>query len=309
MHKYLLLIMLLVSAWSVVAETPEQKEKVAEHWSLMSKIAQGQLKPVTFVGRVIDQVGNPVVGAKMFVDAGGNYLAAGSGTRFITTDENGFFEVADLKGTDLALGDGKKDGYEIHVKTPLGAREGEELVWPHFYAYKAYNNALLWEDYTHEHPYVIKAWKVEKYAQVASSEDDLGFKPDGRVYKLDLLKSPIDYGSKLQGGDITVVFLVDKSKWSVKIGAVDGGLQETSDVYKNIAPEAGYQSEATYHGNVSGRGQDNFDKNYYFKSRNGQVYGSLKMTIRPSADTDPDIVLSYVVNIEQGRELAVKPKE
>jgi hypothetical protein len=44
-------------------------------------------------------------------------------------------------------------------------------------------------------------------------------------------------------------------------------------------------------------------------SQHGKRYGSVHMRIWPYFDEDTVIYTSYTINLEGGRELAVKPKE
>ena len=305
MHKYLLLIMLLVSAWSVAAETPEHKEKA--HWSKMARAAESQIEDIKFVGRVIDQDGKPVVDAEVFMEGGSNFLASGSGQFTVRTDENGYFSVLNKKGLYLRIGGIKKAGYEINV---IISGQGN----PHLYGYKESRNALVWTDYTHEHPYVIKAWRVDHYAKVKHEKDrGLGFVPDGSVETIDFNGTDRVKWKEIRQGDLRVSAKRNEKEWSVRVEAVDGWLSETEQFYKNVAPENGSYKQLIFNGKSNG---DEFNsrgivvnKSFYFMSQGGKRYGVVSMRIRPYFNEDTVIYTSYVINLEGGRELAVKQKE
>lgn len=289
------------------SETPEHKERVKAHWELIGKVAEGQVRRIDFVGRIVDQYGEPIRDAKVGFEAGGNFLSAGSGGRYVHTDNDGYFIAEDVKGESLALAMAEKDGYDINIKS--------NGSYPHFYAIKKFPDSLLWKDYTRENPYVIRAYRVEKYAKVKSENNrGLDFIPNGSVYTIDFSGEERVKWEGIRDGDIRIIFTRNDKEWQVKVESVDGGLQETSDTYMNMAPESGYQKSLIY----SGKALENFNisrsisvkKNLYFVSHHGKRYGALRIEILPySNEKKSGISVSYAINLYGGRELAVKPKK
>jgi hypothetical protein len=274
---------------------------------LLVPFAKSQIHKIQFVGRIIDQNGLPVQGASVEMAGGSNYLASGSGAFHVSTDQDGFFTVEKAKGSSLALGSAKKAGYDIHVKV------ADE--YPHFYNFKESDEALLWADYTREHPYVIKAYKVEKYAQVKSENSRyLSFVPNGTLYSVDFSGGDRVKWEGVRDGDIRVSFTRDDKEWKVKIEGINGGVLEAADEYMNMAPDSGYKSSLNYFGNSLNKFNKSrsieLNKSLYFMSNNGKRYGALNLKIIPYFnEEEAGIYTSYVINLEGGRELAVKPKE
>ena len=314
-NKWILIgvVVLLVSAGFTVRSMNSVKSMM--HWAKLIKLQEAELGDVTFVGRVIDQNGDPVVGADVDIEIGGEYLASGdAGIGARRTDQDGFFKIKNLRGSLLAIGGVKCSGYDVNVITALGAMRGQTDNYPHFYDFKVHDNALLWSDYTREHPYVITAWKVGKYAEVKSkTEKFLSFHPNGSMYTIDFTGSDRNKWEGVHEGDIRISATRNDKEWKVVIEGVDGGVQEASDTYMNLAPESGYQKSLIF----SGQTKEDFapsraivtTKKIYFMSQHGKRYGSVHMRIWPYFDEDTVIYTSYTINLEGGRELAVKPKE
>jgi len=293
------------------AETPEHKEKAKAHWFKMGAIAESQIHQLQFVGRILDQNGDGVSDAKVSLEGGSNALARGTGSFSVQTDHEGFFVVDNATGSYLAIGSVKKVGYDVQVKIK---NQEQLLEYPHFYSFKESDDAMLWSDYTREHPYVIKAYKVGKYAEVKTEKDrGLGFIPNGSIYTLDFTGTDTVKWEGARDGDIRVSATRNDKEWKVVIEGVDGGIQEASDTYMNLAPESGYQKSVTF----SGQTKEDFapsraivtTKKIYFMSQHGKRYGSASLEMRPYFDEDTVIYTSYTINLEGGRELAVKPKE
>ena len=315
-NKWILVgvVVLFVSAGFTVRSMNSVKSMM--YWAKVIKLQEAELRPINFVGRVIDQNGDPVVNAKAAVVISGNYFASGdAGNGMVATNSDGYFVINNLKGVSLGIYDFEKYGYQINTKTKIGNPPGEtEAANPHFYDFKEHSNALLWSDYTREHPYVIKAWKVGKYAEVKTEKDrSLGFVPNGAVYTLDFTGTDTVRWEGTRDGDIRVSITRNDKEWKVVIEGIDGGVQEASDTYMNLAPESGYQKSLTF----SGQAKEDFDhsngivttKKIYFMSQHGKRYGSASLEMRPYFDEDTVIYTSYTINLEGGRELAVKPKE
>ena len=94
--------------------------------------------------------------------------------------------------------------------------------------------------------------------------------------------------------------------WTFKIKAINGGLQETNDIFMNLSPEDGYKESIVY--KFKRKDKDRIDNKYYFTSRNGQVYGRLRMAVRPylRGKNKSTILFDYVVNMNADRNLTVK---
>jgi hypothetical protein len=315
-NKWILVgvVVLFVSAGFTVRSMNSVKSMM--YWAKVIKLQEAELRPINFVGRVIDQNGDPVVNAKAAVVISGNYFASGdAGNGMVATNSDGYFVINNLKGVSLGIYDFEKYGYQINTKTKIGGPPGEEeAANPHFYDFKEHSNALLWSDYTHEHPYVIKAWKVSKYSEVNTLKNGdhkiYKFIPNGKDHVINLL-SPSESGLDGTTGShlITSVKAID-TEWNFRVAAVNGGVQEALDSYTNVAPEEGYKDHIEYSFKTVNKNsvQNELEKTYYFKS--GKTYGVVTLLVRPYHRDEASIRTDhYVINLEGGRELAVKPKE
>ena len=294
------------------AETPEHKEKAKAHWFKMGAIAESQIHQLQFVGRILDQNGDGVSDAQVWLRGGSNSLARGSGTFSVQTDKDGFFVVDNATGSFLDIREVTKVGYDTSVMITVNDEPPES---PHFYSFKESDDAMLWSDYTREHPYVITAWRVGKYAKVKTEKDrGLGFVPNGAVYTLDFTGTDTVRWEGTRDGDIRVSVKSNAYEWKIVIAGIDGGVQEVNDEYMILAPESGYQESITYSG--SSERTPNLSrsivitKNIYFMSQHGKRYGSASLEMMPYASKELAMIYtSYTINLEGGRELAVKPKE
>jgi hypothetical protein len=74
--------------------------------------------------------------------------------------------------------------------------------------------------------------------------------------------------------------------WTLTLTISDGGFSEITGFYPNEAPESGYKSTITIQHTATDKDWSRgFDGSYYFKARNGQVYGRIKFTF--GADYQP----------------------
>jgi hypothetical protein len=234
---------------------------------MMALQALGNKASVDTYGKVVDQNGQPVVGAKVqgYVD-----LGFGDSEKHDTeTDAKGQFHFLGLHGKGLGIGLQKK-GYEYGYKIPY-QRPGDYLP--------DLNN-----------PVVITMWKLRGAEPMTHSKLHAYIPCDGSVTKFDLLT-----GKKNPDGDLIVNLTrnplnIDRRRpfnWSVTLEIPNGGFQEiTNLLYPNEAPTEGYQSKMTLNFPTNMVGwQSSFNHAYYFKSKDGQIYG--RMDIEIMADFQP----------------------
>ena len=154
-------------------------------------------------------------------------------------------------------------------------------------------------------PYIVNAWKVESYPDTKKGKPFLGFIPDGRDYTIDFLSQNKTKNEGVTEGDLRIRFKRDEENWELEITAANGGLQETEDEYLNLAPENGYINPFILSGKKDRRRPQL--KNVYFFSRSGQLYGRIKMEVRPFHNRkESAFEFNYVINLEQGRNSSVK---
>lgn len=279
-------------------KTPEQEKKHKNSLERVANMASSRVQEINFYGKVIDQFGNPVNDATVIYSANSGYLAEGSGRNKIITNSSGSFEIIDVKGISLSIQKIEKEGYEF-----------KRLESSSFYSYKRFTDSLLWNEYTQDNPFVLKAWKVDHFPKIKKSKLGpiplYGFIPDGREYTLNFLLPQNKIKNEgIVEGDITVTFQRTDEQFTLILRGIDGGLQESSEIYMNFAPEFGYENEIQYTFNKSK--SNRLVKKFYFVSRENKFYGRIEMTILPYFRNKSVIEIFYVVNMENGRDLAIK---
>jgi hypothetical protein len=112
-----------------------------------------------------------------------------------------------------------------------------------------------------------------------------------------------------------MAYVEDYGDWSVTISPVNGGgIQETDDLYMNMAPKTGYLPSLTIDRRI---GSSSYlpallNKRYFFTSNDGQDYGSLYVHYEPFAREDIDgciIRFSWKLNTTGSRSLEIKKKK
>lgn len=279
------------------------------------------IEDIAFHGKVEDQNGDPVVGATIRYEAGGRYLAAGSGMGALLTNKEGRFSL-DARGGSLII-------YEIShpsiiYKFPM--KENSEYVGGEAgrigflgYQHTEGGNDLIWKEYTADNPYIFKAWKPEKFEELYSGKGQWGILSDGRIYTFDFSKK---FKEKIEGekaGHIQVIFNSkqdqerwEKVDWEFDMWAIDGGLIETDDLYLVEPPENGYQDRIHFEMKLGAPEykEEVRSKRYYFRANNGTDYGSLVVSIfSPSSPPGrATLRMTYKVNPHGSRNLALKKK-
>ena len=272
-------------------ESKEYKEKEKSHYSRLIGISKLEIHDIEFHGRIIDQHGLPVAGVQVHYIGNRSVFAAGSGEGRLLSDENGAF-VIKAKGKALVIHEMSKTGYELPNRQRFSNSGGHQTD-------------LSWRKFNSANPYIFKAWKVESYPKVKKGRPIFGFAPDNRDYTINFLSTDSIKNEGVTEGDLRIRIKRDEENWQLEIVAVNGGLQETGDEYLNLAPESGYANSLIYAGKKHEARK--VTKNIYFTSRSGQMYGNIKMKIRPFHNKkDAGIRFTYVVNLEGGRNLTVK---
>ena len=249
---------------------------------------------IEFYGRLEDQFGAAVGNAQIRFEApfnNGHTVGVNRGTT--TADGNGFFTISGYKGKSLSVVP-IKNGYALASLNGGG-----------IYSY-------LWSESQRVHPdrnnpTVIKMWKLQGAEPLASFD---------KTYKLHYTGEPINFdlvaGQTVPaGGDVRItvnrpageVSEHNPQKWSIEFEVVAGGFIETSSRESAVtfaAPEGDYQSSGTFGNN---NGTDGLDKNFFAKSRNGQVFSKFYLSL--GINNQPDglmyVTLRGVANTNGSR--------
>jgi len=212
-------------------------------------------------GKVVDQDGQPVVGAKVrgFLEFEANDNDDEHDTK---TDAQGRFQFLGLHAKGLTMVP-EKEGYEFNAR-----------ISPNVYRPSNYLPDL-------NTPLVITMYKLHGGEPMKHIQINTDVPCDGNVKRFDLLSNV-----QRNGGDLQVTLTRDPLNpgpkergkpfnWTATFAITNGGLVEipTNTIYPYEAPAEGYRPVITwnYPTNMVGWGF-HIKRSFYFKSQNGQVY-------------------------------------
>jgi hypothetical protein len=253
-----------------------------------------------FYGEVVDQYGQPVVGAD--VTAHINLTMGNGGIRAAQTDADGLFQFTGIRGKSLSITP-SKTGFQIdEAHLGLKGLNGPET------------DPKKREIYT--------MWKLQGAEPMIHGEiTSRKIIPDGRPFTLDFEKDEITEGTNDTGDIIVkiqrppVIKPRQKFDWSFTMTAIDGGFIEvTNDDYLNEAPENGYQPKyvmtryATNVLNYSTWQLYRTDRTFFVKSRDGQVYGHFHIKeLEPDYRDKAALQIEFYANPASSRNLEFDP--
>jgi hypothetical protein len=255
---------------------------------------------IKFHGKVVDQHGQPVKGAKISFSATAkneNVISTAirlgrektpqhvKETREIYSDENGLFQISDLRGIYTDVENIEKDGYLFHSSKS--------------HRYSKRKPATL-KQASAQQPVVFVLWKQGEAQALVKVKTRQRFKDDeqNEVKTVHLVEFP-DNPGYVERGDFRISVhnqgrgidennrpVRRKYDWWVKVEVVDGGMLTTDDTWLYEAPEEGYQKSLRFE-KMSGDAnwQNGLDGlNVYFKT-NG-LFGAAHMRVfaYPSGD-------------------------
>jgi hypothetical protein len=240
--------------------------------------AESNGQALDFYGRVVDQFGASIPEATI---TGNVMLVVGftaTKTEKLLThsDANGYFNFLGRKGAKLGVIPSKA-GYEYKYRGQSGWTTG----------YKA----------DPSRPVILVMWKRGAPASLVHSIIRSYIPCDGSAAGFDLLTGK----NTSAGGDLiiklerTPVDIVRGKPfdWRVTFGVASGGISETDDLYPNEAPATGYTTSALIEMKQGDKNwSPSLTKNFYFRSRNGQVYG--RTTINITADFQPPPTVIHI---------------
>ena len=281
----------------------DSAEEIAEYEALeifFKSAAKKAIKNIEFYGKIIDQHGAPVSGVTIDYSGSGNILASGSGPGVVQSDANGIFVINDVKANSLKIKKFSQSGYQFSKSDLRRFAHAKEGIKPE----------TTWGNYTKNNPYIIKAWKFERFPKVKIDYRYLLIlEPDGRVYTLEITGQKDKFSEGRSQGDIYLTFDRQGDNWQVEMTASDGGFVEVDindDDFAFLAPENGYVNNLIFSGSdLLARPR----KKLYFKSNSSNVYAviDIRRIIPRSRDGKAVITIKYVINMEGGRSL-VTPK-
>jgi len=252
--------------------------------------------PITFYGRVIDQDGRPLAGAKIsLVVVISHFAENGTEQKPVTleADPNGDFTVTGFTAHAIDEISVQKHGYELSQKAKRGYRFGS-----------------IPDDYKPDpaNPVVFKMWKHQHPEPLVVGSKFYGIIPDGRSYTIDFLQQKKTDGINPSGDIIirinrpAIIPPRTRFNWSFSIEAIDGGIIHTEDDFLYRAPESGYQTKYDFKMEATNSYRYS-NQQFYLKSRGGQAYGRFVVEVIPDYKDGGAFNVQYFINPAGSRNL------
>jgi hypothetical protein len=254
---------------SVAAKYKEYKAgKIDKAELAKAMISEGNAKNQDFYGKVIDQYGEPVVGADITGNLEFDYGFSAPPKREVyktQTDSAGLFQFTGLRGWQLGV-TVKKDGYK------MGER-GEGYQAPAGGKSSPTDRVIL------------TMWKLRGPEPLNNSSIETRIPHDGTPVAFDIAsgkQSPSgNFQVTLSQYPLEVAHGWDRFDWSVKIEIPNGGFLEEHDPYPYWAPADGYQQSFEFEESSNAvKWLGGLLKNFYVKTAQGQ-YGLLQLKVFP----------------------------
>lgn len=256
---------------------------------------------INFYGKIIDQNENPIEGVTITAEI------SSYNDRFMTTtdsnqrsrekiksitDETGSFSLTGLTGMTLTLEKFTKEGFKPSMRNRTFSYHVNE---------KGSTDP--------NNPTVYTMWKQKGETEgLIKMEKTYRFKP-GNEITVDLLSSKARKG--IANGDFYVQINRPEDatskkpfNWNIKIRAANGGILDTDDLFLYEAPIDGYKD--TFDLEIKkedSNWRSSLNKQFYLKSRNGEVYSSLKVEFIPRYNGNVAIRLKWLTNPNGSRNL------
>ena len=266
----------LENIYSNAASLREAYDKglISKGEAMQATLMEQNKKSLDLYGLVVDQNGQPVVGVKVRGSIGlnVNMVQSGGEIHYTETDSLGRFNFLGIHGVGIGLWP-QKEGYFYDLKLP-SQRPDNYHPDP--------NN-----------PIVFTMWKLNGPEPMIHTKLHSYVPCDGTQTTFNLLT-----GKKDANGDLLVKISrdpvnIDRSKpfnWSLTVKLPNGGLQDITDIYPNEAPAEGYQAEITFDFPTNKPNWTySFARAFYFKCKNGQVYGRMSVNVMANFQPPPTL--------------------
>jgi hypothetical protein len=272
-------------------------------------------QPIEFYARVIDQNGEPVVGARMelhFVGVNEDRVASpailhmkmGDEQEFLTnsiySDANGLLKFDGIRSKDLTVWLLSKEGYvspyEIggnHILVRYGLRERQDLDRNITDPAKGMMFQLWKKGETEKLIQWSKGYRVTRtsHDQTISLLSTQG----GQTDYVDFTLKTSAAHPEITEGDRAY------DRWIIIEGIADTGLQETLAQYPYFAPQDGYVHDFKFLYQNDSRNGEDWTRNFYVKARNGKLFAS--MIIKFSSQSGLTLDVKATVNPTGSRNL------
>jgi hypothetical protein len=267
---------------SITRVSPNKPIPIAvgsEEQQMREGLAKFNDQDIFLYARVIDQFDAPVPGATVSAVIGvNNGTRVGQDKTSTVTDENGFFTISGYKGKDMGV-NVSKSGY---VADSTNSYFVYSLLWPAARRFTPNPN----------NPIIIKMWKLQGVEPLVGID---------KQYKLSFTKEPLFFDFirgtvSDSGGDLEVVVTrasgslskKNPGDWSISLVPINGGIIEppyNTSYLTFEAPGDGYLDNYLVQMNRNDPAWfDNIQKEFFLKSRDGQVYSKFSFDFRINND-------------------------
>jgi len=256
--------------------------------------------PISFFGKVVDERGDPVSGAKIQF-TWTDISPAGTSSMQAASDEQGLFDLTGKTGKFLEVRV-SKEGYYAYSENRFA------------FEYAAFFDESYYQPNS-KNPVVFRLRKKGDIPQELNGRRTLmGIKPTGEPHHIDL-QTTRKTGSGQ--GDIAISITrtapadVKQYDWSASIEGVNGaGLLESTDEFMFEAPETGYQPGYSYKFAESDPAWKNqTSRKYFVRAREGNIYGRLEISFIPKYRESGAVDIKFFVNPTGSRNLEFEPNE
>lgn len=249
--------------------------------------------PITFYGTVMDESGKPVSGAQ--VKFSWNDLSQkGNAEQRAVSGSDGSFSIREIQGKTLFVYV-EKDGYYTPRAEFGRIFEYAETSDPHFHRPDS------------SQPVVFYLRKRGMGEELVTGQKLFGVKADGTPCYLNLRAGTKSLSNTAEW-DVAVRIVRSngdngrKFDWSVEFQVPQGGIIETEEEFPFLAPETGYKESWEMVQRVDDPDwRSQIKKKFFIKSRNGQLYSRIEVTILPWYQKEAALDLGFFVNPKAGR--------
>jgi hypothetical protein len=266
--------------------------------------------PIQFFGRIEDQNGVPVHGATVrvrvtsFLEDASVQWATGGGEKVVkhidlVTDENGLFELSDVKGMGINIDSVTKEGFKDRPKHPS-------------YAYGELYGGRHTPD--PHRPEVFRILRQGETEPLIKTKGSVRMFPD-KKYGVDLMTGKFRDAVGNEDAHLVVSMQVGppsrgRIDWTVFIEAPRGGIIESEDDFDFMlkAPLDGYIQEIQW-----GETKDDpkytgrLSRNIYFRSSDGSVFAAINVRVNASPSGSVRVELTNLINPRGSRNLEYDP--
>jgi hypothetical protein len=254
---------------------------IGKEQAMQAVILEENKKSLDMYGKVVDQYGNFVSGAKVRGGIGLNISMVKSGGefRYTETDSQGLFNFLGIHGAGIGIWL-QKEGYFYNQKSLPGRPEN----------YSPDPN----------NPLVFTMWKIHGAEVLTGSDIDVKIPHDGTPTTFDITTGKVspngDFRVTLSQYPLEIKHGWDRFDWSVKVEILNGGMMEENDPYPYWAPTNGYQASFEFNESsnavkwLGGLQQ----KIFYIKTAQGQ-YGLMNLKVFPGR-SPTGIEANFTVN-------------